>query len=51
MRKNMIKKINLNNLKRDKKGNFDWEKSIGAKLDFTYDDIEGFIEIVSYKYK
>jgi aromatic ring-cleaving dioxygenase len=33
------------------KGKINWEKSIGFKVSFIYDDIEGKVEIVDYKKK
>ena len=53
---NKIRKVFLDNLPRKNGfgtniGNLviDWIKSIGYKVKFTYDDTEGWIEIVKYK--
>lgn len=47
-----IKKIFLDNLPRWKnkrnKGNINWSKTIGCKIKFIYDNIEGEVEIIDY---
>lgn len=55
MKQAVKKKIFLDGIARYKdgryKGKIDWNKSIGYKVKFVYDDIEGEIEIVDYNIK
>ena len=49
-----MRKVFLDNLPTKKYGNtfrIDWMKSIGSKIRFTYDDLDGEIEIVGFNNK
>ena len=44
----MKKEVNYNMLPKDKNGGISWKNSIGYKVPFFYDEVEGEIEIVGY---
>lgn len=44
-----MKKIDLSKLPKLKNGSYDWEASIGMKLQFWYEDICDEIEIIGYQ--
>lgn len=47
-----MKKVFLENLPRyNSKGNINWKKSVGFKINFIYDDIESYFIIMDYKIK
>lgn len=43
-----MKKVYVEHLPR-KKSNIDWKKSVGGLVKFTYDDIQGEVEIIGYE--
>ena len=44
----IIKTIDLSQVPLKKNGDYDWEKAIGLILNFTYDDIQGEIQITGF---
>ena len=49
--KNYNFKVDLSNIKKDKKGRFDWKNSIGRFIPFECDKFSGELRILNYNIK